>query len=282
MAIGATQTDINTLMSHTTSQDSPNGCGFGCHQIARTGNAASDINGNMTDASGKLMDNYEIARKYNLTLRIDLVRQAAQNLMTTAKNTETQNKAVYGMGVYSFDVALNTLGARTTDLNAAQTAAGNLTMLEVYGQNMLTSTNTNSDEDTDFEGALTSINNIMPAPGNGSNLNGDTPQEVLFLVTDGVDDNLVGGKRNYKINTAMCTTIKNRNIRIAVLYTVYLPLPTDNWYNNNIKSFQPNIGTTLQSCASPGLYFAVQTGGDISGALSALFEQAVQSAYLSQ
>ena len=79
-----------------------------------------------------------------------------------------------------------------------------------------------------------------------------------------------------------CTTIKNRGIRIAVLYTVYLPLPTNSWYNNHIASFQANIGPTLQSCASPGLYTQINTGGDISGALSSLFEQAVQSAYVSK
>jgi hypothetical protein len=84
------------------------------------------------------------------------------------------------------------------------------------------------------------------------------------------------------IDVAKCTTIKNRGIRIAVLYTEYLPLPTNSWYNNHVKPFQPNIGSTLQSCASPGLYFMVLTGGDISGALSTLFEEAVQSAYLAQ
>ena len=49
-----------------------------------------------------------------------------------------------------------------------------------------------------------------------------------------------------------CTTIKKRGIRIAVLYTEYLPLPTNSWYNTYIAPFQPNIGATLQACASPG------------------------------
>lgn len=280
MAIGATQNDINTLMAATkTSQDTPNGCGFGCHEIARTD---SELSGNPLNAQGVRMDNYELARSLNLTLRMDLVRQAASDLMTTAQNTENQNKAVYRMGIYTFDVAVTTIQTLTSSLNTAKTSSGNITMLEVYSQNHLVQGTNNNDEDTDFEGALTSLNNTMPTPGNGSNVNGDTPQEVLFLVTDGVNDKVVSGTRTYTISTNLCTTIKNRGIRIAVLYTVYLPLPTDSWYNSYIKPIQNNIGPTLQSCASPGLYFAVQTGGDISGALSALFEQAVQSAYLSQ
>jgi hypothetical protein len=37
----------------------------------------------------------------------------------------------------------------------------------------------------------------------------------------------------------------------------------------------------MQSCASPSHFFQVDTGGDISAAMSALFNIAVQSAYIS-
>jgi hypothetical protein len=84
------------------------------------------------------------------------------------------------------------------------------------------------------------------------------------------------------MNTSYCTTIKNRGIRIAVLYTTYLPLPTNSWYNSYIAPFQPQIGSTLQSCASPGLYFQVSTDQDISSAMVALFDQAVKTAYLAK
>jgi hypothetical protein len=84
------------------------------------------------------------------------------------------------------------------------------------------------------------------------------------------------------MNPSYCTTIKNRGIRIAVLYTQYLPLPTNAWYNSYIAPFQPNIGTNLQSCASPGLYFQVTTDQDISAAMVALFNTAVATAHLTQ
>ena len=123
----------------------------------------------------------------------------------------------------------------------------------------------------------------MPNPGNGTNAKGDTPQEVLFLVTDGVEDELVNGSRVQSLmSTSMCNTIKNRGIRIAVLYTTYYPLPTNSWYNTYISPFQSNISPTMQSCASPGLFFEVQTGGDITAAMAALFQSAVQSAYISK
>ncbi|MGH7083516.1 MAG: pilus assembly protein TadG-related protein, partial [Acetobacteraceae bacterium] len=131
--------------------------------------------------------------------------------------------------------------------------------------------------------AMNGINAIMPNPGSGTTLPGDTPQEVVFFVTDGVEDEDVnGGRQMSVINTDLCSAIKNRGIRIAVLYTEYLPLPTNSFYNGNIAPFQSTIGPTLEACASPGLYFEVKTGGDISAAMAALFQLAVQSAYLSR
>jgi hypothetical protein len=79
-----------------------------------------------------------------------------------------------------------------------------------------------------------------------------------------------------------CTTIKNRGIVIAILYTEYLPLPTNGWYNSHVSKYQPNIGLTLQSCATPGLYTKVTTGQDISAALAQLFILAVNSVFLSK
>jgi Flp pilus assembly protein TadG len=274
MAIAATQDGINTLMNATKAhQDSPNGCAFGCHQT----NPSAD---NLGNTGG--VDNYQLARTLNVTLRIDLLRTAAQNLMSTAQTTATTNHSNYRMAINTFDVNFNTIQALTSDLSSAQTAAGNINLLTVYKNNWLTSTNNNNDVDTNVDLAMNSITTLMPNPGSGSNTAGDTPQEVLFIVTDGVEDEKVGTNRQISVvNTALCDAVKNKGIRIAVLYTNYLPLPTDAYYTAHVSSWQPNIGPTLQSCASPGLYFKVSTDGDISAAMAALFQLAVQSAYLS-
>ncbi len=264
MAIAATQAGITTMVNHTSSQG---GCAFACHQS----NPAHD---NLGNPNGE--DNYALARALGVPLRIDLVQQAAANLMTTAQQVEQSANAQYEMAIYTFDSGFNTIQTLTSSLSLAQSAAGNISVVEIPYNNY------NSDEYTNFENALTHINSTMPTPGNGTNANGDTAQEVLFIVTDGVDDTNVNGTRTYTLNTAQCTTIKNRGIRIAVLYTIYFPLPTNSWYNTYIAPIQANIGPTLQNCASPGLYQAVDTGGDISGALARLFETAVATAYLSK
>jgi len=70
--------------------------------------------------------------------------------------------------------------------------------------------------------------------------------------------------------TSSLSTAQSQAAKIDVL-TVY----KNNWLtstNNN----------SVQSCASPGLYFEVNTGGDISVAMNALFQKAVATAYLSK
>ena len=126
---------------------------------------------------------------------------------------------------------------------------------------------------------MNNINGIMPTPGSGAA--SDKPQEVMFFVTDGVEDEMVKDSRVQSLmDPNWCTTIKNRGIRIALIYTTYLPLPTNSWYNTYISPFQANIGSTLQSCASPGLFFEVSTDQDISEAMTKLFDYAVQTAFL--
>jgi hypothetical protein len=249
-------------------------------------------------------DNYALARNLGVTLRIDLMAQAAANLMSTAQTTEAANNNTYEVAIYTFDTGLNTIyapsGLPSTNLSSAATAAANIEMLEVYDNNWLTSSNNNSDTDTNFSSALQTLNIIMPNPGAGTSNAGDTPQEVVFLVTDGVEDKIVSstsactqptvsmGSSQYRcqqpFDTTWCTTVKNRGIRIAVLYTEYLQLPTNSWYNSYVAPFDnptPStslIATNLQSCASSGLFYDVQSGGDITAALNALFQLVVASA----
>ncbi len=255
MAIAATTAGINTMVANT-----PDKCAFGCHE--------SDTSPN---------DYYGLARSLGVPLRMDLLAQATQNLMATAQTTATTNNATYRAAIYTFNIGFNTITSLTSSLSAAQSQAANIQLYEVPYQNW------NNDTITNYTNAMTQINSIMPNPGNGTKQAGDTPQEVMFFVTDGVEDETVGGARVQSLmDPSYCTTIKNRGIRIAVLYTTYLPLPTNPWYNTHISPFQPNIGPTLMSCASPGLYFQVSTDQDISAAMIALFNAAVKTAYLSK
>jgi Flp pilus assembly protein TadG len=284
MGLGATQTDINNLVTLT-------GCAFGCHDIS----GAEDY--------------YTVARANNVTLRIDVLASAASQLMTTAANTQ-QLPNQFRMAIYTFgtwnstsppsdmaqqaanNYAANQVfpsggGGPSSNLSSAGTAASQIGLMTVNHNNE------NADRGTDFDSMLPAINTIIPTPGNG--LSASTPQKVLFLVTDGMADevdpgncaswpsgNLLSGAHRCiePINSSLCTTIKNRGIRIALLYTTYLLPSSDSWSNSNVVPLLPSVAPALQACASPGLYFEVSPTQGIAQAMNALFQKVVSSAHL--
>ena len=274
MNIAATSAGIATMVANTSAQG---GCAFACHES----NPAAD---NLGNPGGE--DNYTLAKNLGVVTRMQNLASATQSLMSSAASMEGSNQQ-YQMAIYTFNnSSLNTIQLLTSNLTNAQAAAANINVEEVYSNNWLTKTNQNSDTDTNFESAMSAINTLMPLPGTGTPAS--TPQEVLFIVTDGVDDEvssscsqtLDGNRCQQPFNTTWCTTIKNRGIQIAVLYTDYLPLPTNSWYNNWIAPFQSNIAPNMESCASPGMFFSVTTDGDITAAMQTLFQQAVAAARL--
>jgi Flp pilus assembly protein TadG len=277
MNIAATTAGINTMVANTSAQG---GCAFACHES----HPSSD---NLGNPNGE--DNYTLAANLGVTTRIENMAAATQALMTTASTMEANNNVTYKMAIYTFNGSgTNTIQTLTSSLSSAATAASTIDVLEVYNNNCLTVSNCNNDTDTDFDTAMSDLDGVMPNPGTGSA--NSTPQEVLFIVTDGVDDkisascseSLDGNRCQQPFSTTWCATEKNRGIRIAVLYTEYLPLPTNSWYNTWVSPWQPQIATNLLNCASTGLYFMITTNGDISTAMQALFAQAVATARLSQ
>ena len=209
------------------------------------------------------------------------------------------NNTTYKAALYTFDLGLNTLASLTTPTTAG-TKVSNISLMPVVYQNcVVTTTNCKTDNGTDIAGALTTLNGSMPTPGLGSNASGDTPQEVIFLVTDGFEDKIsascpnasfAGNSRcQQPLDTSICTTIKARGIKIAILYTEYLQLKspnvpvTDGWYMSWVDTYDEPTSSTgtiaknLQSCASPGFFSDVQTGGNITQALTDLFIKVASS-----
>jgi Flp pilus assembly protein TadG len=292
MAIAATQAGINTMVANTAPQG---GCAFACHET----NPASDNLQNpkkitcVGDSKPKQSfpnggeDNYALARCLGVTLRIDNVNAAVTSLMQTAPTTATENFTSYRAAIYTMDYNFGLLpgGGLSGNFTALATAAANIQALTVYNNGCLTyPSNCNNDEDSYLDPALANLNAIMPNPGLGG-ASPDTPAEVVFIVSDGVNDEAINGNRvmaPMNSLTTTCAAIKARGIRIAFLYLTYYPLPTNGFYNSYIAPFQSNIGTDASNCASPGLYFEVSTGGDITAAMNALFQKAVSTAHLTQ
>ncbi len=313
MALPATQSGLS-LMQSLTQKEATGGCAFACHQMSTNngdtaGNPCADgtaptLSGNAYCAAshGAQIDNFQLARNNSIVLRLDELTSAVTTLMstaqTTAANTPYNPPPIYRVAVNEMDSSwqigfTNVMALTASFVSGWANASAGFGVMEMYANNDVCSTAACTasggvgDVETNYDNAMSNANSQMPNPGNGTNATGDTPQEVLFIVTDGVEDEINGGIRLIqKINggtaTNYCNTIKGRGIKIAVLYTEYLPVPANSFYVSNVEPFQSQIGPALQACASTGLFYDAAIGADLGQALSTLFQAAVQAANLTQ
>jgi Flp pilus assembly protein TadG len=291
MGVGATPTDVSALVSATSAASfSPNqNCAFACH----------DLNSGATD------NFYALAKTLGANTRLDVLRLATQNLMSTASSPSYQvypnqfRMAIYDFGISSATYGLTSIFSLSSNLSSAQTAAQAIDLMGVYGNN----DQYTADQDSQFTTIFPQINNAISSPGTGG---ASDPLKYLFFVSDGVADEsnagttmcnvspssypLSGNRCQSPINPALCTALKNRGIKIAVLYTTYLNLPTNAWYMTWLNPFNPGpygpspnsqIALNMQACASDGLYFEVSPTQGISDAMTALFRKAVADARIS-
>lgn len=267
MGVGATSADVSKMVANTSDK-----CAFACH-IVKDG--VEDKN-----------SYYNLAKKLGVTIRIDVVASATSALMDTAKSSRRSSNQ-YRMAVYTFgekaeDTKLLEVSSLTSDLDSVKTKASKIGLMSIPYQGY------DNDQQTDFDRALSNVGKLMGTAGTGSSAS--NPEKVVFFVSDGVGDaykpttctkKLNGGRCQEPIDITQCTALKAKGYRIAVLYTTYLPLPTNDWYNNWIKPFQSEIPTRMAACASPGLYFEVSPSQGISEAMSAMFLKIVNTPRLS-
>lgn len=264
MGVGATTADIDTMVANT-----PDKCAFACHE------------GDKPNA-----DYYALAKTLHVTTRIDVLRQATQKMMTKAKDTETLD-GQFRVAIYHFGVAADAIDAQNPppyavsalnsdlDQTAANAAAIDLMTIPYQGYN--------SDRQTNMASVLKGMEKIIPKAGDGSM--STKPQQVLFFVSDGANDSYdcayANGntcRRITPLDTTTCNTLKARGVKVAVLYTTYLPLPTNSFYNQWMAKYispTSQIADQMKACASDGLFFEVSPSQGIADAMSALFNKVI-------
>ncbi|SFL39700.1 TadE/TadG family type IV pilus assembly protein [Methylobacterium pseudosasicola] len=261
MGLAATATDISNM------QRVAGGCAFACHLL----------NSNGTENTN---DNYNIAKRNNIKLRIQVLRDSVSNLVDSAKSSMNLTQQ-FRMEMWTFSDIQTRLIQLTPSLDQVKTASNQIDLAYSYQDQR--------DSQTAYERAIAKMTTTIPASGNG--VTAQTPIRFLFFVTDGVQDTPIDGTMSnqnagFKINNnrfisaispSTCQAMKNNNIKIGIIYTQYLPLYNNDFYNANVKPFENNIGPMLKSCATDGLYFPVTTDGDINQAMQQLFSAALAS-----
>jgi len=269
--LGATTADMTALQNATSDS-----CAFACHDT-------------YTSSSKKTLQTssyYSIAKNLGIKMRIDLVRDATQSLTDTATASQLVSNqyrmAVYTMGSDCSSLGLTTISALSSSLSSVKTAVAGVDLMTIPY------TNYNNDMCTDFDGTMSSMNSTIPTPGSGS---ASSPQKWLFFISDGVADYYYpstcsqtvissSGRCQEPLTTTICDTIKARGVKIAVLYTTYLAITNNSWYNTYIAPFRSSIATKMQTCATSGYYYEVSSDSSITTALNALFQKAIAASHL--
>ena len=169
---------------------------------------------NVYNSDGSLADTYWYARNKGITLRIDEMRRATSDLVTTALAEAEKNEATYRAAIYGFDYEQNFRQIQslvkiaeksTAGTYAATQAAGiafqakamsnqiDIAMIDDKSGNGCPATNCsgNTYRFTSFKGLLDGVQGAgyLPATsGRGTRAVGDTPQAFLFIITDGMSD----------------------------------------------------------------------------------------------
>ena len=280
----------------------------------------ADLNNTVTPgANNSLITGNPKSKPYSLTavsscptdgtdnciqLRLDAVGYAVTKLFDTANNSAKVTNQ-FRIGLYPFIRYLYSYFPLTTSINGSPSTPGTI---NYAAANLASLLDTNMDTNlgsggTHIDTALTSVNTLISGGtgtvGDGSTAS--TPQPYVFLVTDGAQDNQVKGvpngswsgsnqattidKQNTLATVPQCETLKNRGVIVSVLYIPYQPVSPvvtsfagneDTYANNNIQY----IPASLQKCASPGFFYTANSPADITAALNAMFNHAIQTAHI--
>lgn len=171
---------------------------------------------------------------------------------------------------------------------------------------------------THFETALPGMQALVSPIGDGSLASYSKP--FVFLITDGMDngqhyDSKSGSSYRYVGNpntlfksyvgsdgktpvtaafdgstpqlfsTSYCNQIKSAGITLSILYIPYVTLTVGSANQGEtiaVNNLIPSLSTNLQSCATSGFFYTASSSADITAALNAMFNQAVQVAHLSK
>ena len=259
MTIAATQSDINAMQALTAAYV-PVGpvpgnvvlgeaCAFACHWSS----AGNDF--------------LALARSNGVKLRMDVLRSAVGNLIT---NIAALNKqGAFRLGLSTFNKSFSVIYETSSSISGAATALAKIAP-DINDCS-------NNCPETYFANALTSLGPVVGVSGNGATQ--ATSQKFLFIVTDGLVDQYSSSNRQIgPVNPSNCAALKAAGVTILTLYTPYLPLTNNAFYNTYVAPIQSQIAPHLQACASsPSLAYEADNAADVDARLQTMLAAVIQS-----
>jgi hypothetical protein len=245
-------------------------CGLACH---------SDTGNN---------DYYYLAKSNGITLRLDVVHQAAASVIQTMQSYE-QVPGQYSVGVYEFNNTLQQQYPPTGGGEASTDLATALTTVNALSPPITADANT---PDTSFGTTASALAASLTPAGDGTSA--AAPLKNIIIVTDGMEDDPTNGRYIGPItsatNESICQKFKDLGFTVFVLYTKYLPLPNQYYLYGNtgagvtaprlvaepIGNNTDQITQSLSACAStPQDFFSASNSAEIVSQMQNILKAAI-------
>lgn len=271
-------------------------CVFACHWDNTPGHPAGTGN-----------DLWAMARHKGVTMRLDLVKNATNTVLNAMKQDNIGVINNLSVGIYTFNTALNpiypepgctpqAIGCESgTDFDTAIADVGlppqtggvytDTGIQPVVGSRDGAGQINGSNDDTAVVQTMSTLaNNYVTKAGDGTSPT--SPRKVLFLITDGFEDDPYTGTRA-AMPASTCQQFKNLGFTVYVVYTPYYPV-MHGWYLANAIPIVEGTGTNsitynLQQCSSYtdasnlNTYFIEATNQtELTNALSGFLQSALE------
>lgn len=269
MGIASTQAGMNTLynarIKKTNGTTAQTSCVFGCH-------AVENDNAESMEA---------VAKRNNVPLRIDVLRDATKKMIATASD-DADSAPIYRLGLYAMGMNANYSNSKLIEVMAI---SNNFTLLTAAAQTIdLGPSPGNGYSDSYLNENVKDLSKLVPASADGSTMT--NAKKYAFIITDGVRDiqsgsqcKQTGNRCVSALDTASCDDMKKKGVTVGVLYTTYSKInpiaPGTDWYQVQVvdTDVAAKIAPQLQACASPGWYFQASDGDAIDAAMQKMFSQ---------
>lgn len=292
MAVAATPAEISRFAT-ITAPTAGGACAFACHDTYYGVNY------------------YDIARNNGVRLRIDVMKTAAIDF-ANAVAARNLGPGQVSFTTYRFGAAASLVTPQTTTVGTATSAISGLdfdkmsqvapTLPSPAPTYLANGASAEHFPDTDYTRLFSMLNTSVPA--NGSGASAADRQQLVIIITDGVAHTPVPlntytsatydyrslppgvqpsaaygnsmGRLTAPIDPAVCSALKQRGVRVAVLNTPYYRMPPglENAYAQLIETNAPPdiVTDKLKACASSlDLYAEAPDAADIYPALLSLY-----------
>lgn len=254
MGVGATAADRRALEVLTQPYTAPSygallpqGCAFGCH--GREG----------WEPSGKTV--YQMAREAGIRLREDEL--AAEFAAFVDALLDPADAAVRNgmrrVSVVGFSAYARQLLTPTTSPESAKSALARFPYGDRY--------------DTNYANTFSELEYLLGSQGDGTQTR---PRKTLVVITDGVKSQAAFFAQS-AMDTDLCTTIKNKGFRLAVIELKYPKMVGNRLYDDTVLPVETQITPAMQACASPGWYFMASDNHEIPQKFMELKDQLTNS-----